>query len=579
MTAISPNGEKTPREGRFLLALVFSVLGTLALAGAWLAPNHYPPWVSFHGEAAAFAALAAFAAARLAWPQATVRTGAPWLVGAVLLLIAGQWWSGQIAYRGDAFVSGLYVAGWGLAWWLGTNSAGLKLRTHPAVWFAWIVVFAAMLSVAIALLQWLRMETTLGIFAIDRAYDVRAYGNLGQPNHLASLLMIASALALMLYTCGRIGGFTCVMLIAWFSLGLTLSESRSGLLSAFCLGTLLWLKRRLAPQLPAPRWIALWWALLVTAALAWPAINAAMHLDAPRGALAGRDSARQVIWKQCITGIEASPWVGYGWRQSIVGQKVGAASIAGWQMSDYAHNIVLDLMLWVGVPLAILFTAVGCWWLIRMFLRLRGSVEVLLFGAILPLLVHSMFEFPFAYSYFLFPAAWLLAMLARMQRERPVVAAQPSARGGSRLAAGVALALFAGTLVATGLEYLQAEEDYRVMRFELRRVGRTPEGYAAPDLMLLTQLDEMLKAGRIVPRPHMPPAEMDRLREAASRFGWATLQLSYAIALALNGDAQRAAGELRLLHASYGDESYAQARFIWRNMQAQYPDLAAVHLP
>lgn len=578
MTAISPNGEKAPREGRFLLALVFSVLGTLALASAWLAPNHYPPWVSFHGEAAAFAALVAFVAARAVWPQATLRTRAPWLVGAVLLLIVGQWWSGQIAYRGDAFVSGLYVAGWGLAWWLGTNSVALNSRTHPTVWFAWIVVFAAVLSVAITLLQWLRMETSLGIFAIDRAYDARAYGNLGQPNHLASLLMMASALALVLYTRRRIGGFTCVVLIAWFSLGLTLSESRSGLLSAFCLATLLLLKRRVAPQLPHPRWIAIWLALLVTAAIAWPGINAAMHLDAPRGALAGRDSARQVIWKQCIAGIEASPWFGYGWRQSMVGQKIGAASIAGWQVSDYAHNIVLDLMLWVGVPLAILFTAAGCWWLIRIFLRLRGSVEVLLFGAILPLLVHSMFEFPFAYSYFLFPAAWLLAMVARVQYERIAVAAPTVVRSGSRVAACVAVVMFAGALVATGLEYFKAEEDYRVMRFELRRVGRTPEGYEAPDLILLTQLDEMLKAGRIVPRPHMSTGEIDRLREGSSRFGWATLHLSYALALALNGDPQRAAGELRLLHASYGDESYVQAKTIWHGMQAQYPALAAVHL-
>ena len=57
MTDGSPSGEKTPRTGRFLLALAFATLASLALAAAYLAPNHYPPWTSFHSEAAGFAAL------------------------------------------------------------------------------------------------------------------------------------------------------------------------------------------------------------------------------------------------------------------------------------------------------------------------------------------------------------------------------------------------------------------------------------------------------------------------------------------------------------------------------------------
>jgi hypothetical protein len=117
------------------------------------------------------------------------------------------------------------------------------------------------------------------------------------------------------------------------------------------------------------------------------------------------------------------------------------------------------------------------------------------------------------------------------------------------------------------------------MRFEMRHVGRTPEGYEAPQLVLLTQLGEMLQLGRVVPREHMPREEIERLHEGTVRFGWATLHLAYAMALAMNGEPQQAERELRLLHATYGDEAYATARWLWAGMQQQHPEMAAVRLP
>ena len=241
---------ETPRKGRFSLALPLRAAGGFLFALSWLAPNHYPPWTSFHGEAAAFAALFMFSAARLAWPAPLVPVRAAWLALAAVVLIAVQYAAGQIAYRGDALLSAFYVCAWALAWWLGANGRDLGTRSEPYVWLAWIIVATAALAVAIAQLQWLRMESVLGIFAAERGPDMRAYSNLGQPNHLASLVMMATALALLLYVRGRIGALACALLVAWFAWGLTLSESRSGLLSAFCMGAAIVAKGRTAPGLP-----------------------------------------------------------------------------------------------------------------------------------------------------------------------------------------------------------------------------------------------------------------------------------------------------------------------------------------
>jgi hypothetical protein len=582
MTRTALLRQKTPHQGRFLCASVIAVFASLALIGAWLAPNHYPPWTSFHAEAAAFAALVLFAAARIIRPEPLTPARGLLVLTAVLVgSIALQCATGQIYYSGDAWLTGLYVVGGAVAWSLGADSESLDMRTPAVVWFAWIIVAAAALCVAIAHMQWLRMETILGIFAAERGPEMRPFSNLGQPNHLATLMMMGVGCALLLRARGRIGAAVCVLLVVWFSWGLTLSESRSGLLSALCMGALACLKGRNA-AIPRPRWIAAWIALLIALAAIWPRLNEALYLQEPRGALAAlasRDSARLGIWKQCVAGIARSPWLGYGWRQSMVGQKAGAESVSGSLSSDYAHSIVLDAMLWFGVPLGLLALGAAAWWLVRLFRRLTNGEEVLLAATVVPIVVHSMVEFPFAYSYFLFPAMWVLGVLARRHPGRTAAALPATQIPGSRLLASIAVAVFAALCMTAAVDYLKAEEDYRVMRFELRNVGRTPDGYETPNLLLLTQLDELLKAGRIVPRPRMPESELTRMREVSRHFAWATLQLKYAVALALNGQPQMAEHEMHLLRSIYGDGSYEQARQMWRDMQAQYPGLATVRLP
>ncbi len=129
-------------------------------------------------------------------------------------------------------------------------------------------------------------------------------------------------------------------------------------------------------------------------------------------------------------------------------------------------------------------------------------------------------------------------------------------------------------------EYLKVEEDYRVMRFELRRLGQTPAGYEAPKLALLTQLDETLKVGRMVPYPGMPARDIERLRIANASQAWATLHLSYAVALALNGQPEEATRQLQNLRALYGAATYKQVSEMFLRVQAeQYPQLVNVTLP
>jgi hypothetical protein len=574
MLASAPARVTAPHEGRFLFVLALVTLGSIAFGASWLAPNHYPPWTSFHGEAAAFAALFLFCLARTLSVNGVTGGRAPVALGLLLVLVWAQWVTGQIAYGGDALVSGFYLVGCGLAWWLGTNSVP-NARFDPTTLFASIVLTGAVLSIFIALLQWLRLESLFGIFATDRGPQTRAYGNLGQPNHLATLALVGTVSAAALYVRGTLKGRHFIALVVWFSIGLTLTESRTATLGAVALGLLLIAKGNQVPSIGKWRVVLGWWTLLLVLAWLWPSLNEALYLQPSRDVQLTRDHARQVIWLQCLEAIGQAPWLGYGWRQTMAAQKVGAHYVDGWLATDYAHNVMLDIFLWVGLPLGLLMVCVALCWYARVAIRTHGPTQLFLFATTVPLVVHSMFEFPFAYSYFLLPASWVCGRLSMLQS-----AACPTPP--RRLARGIALLVtLAFGLVGAALssEYLVAEEDYRVMRFELRRIGRTPEAYAPPDLKLLTQLDELLKLGRLKPMEKRSAAEVERLGIASANFGWATLHLNYVVALGLSGRAIEASQQLGLLRAVYGPESYTQATAAFRELALQSPELATVRIP
>ena len=236
--------EKTPLLGRFFHALGWAllVLGLVLSPMAWLAPNHYPPWTSFHGEAFAFAALGALCLAALmsgrAVPPLPVASG---FALALIGLVWAQWASGQIASQGDALLSSLYLGGLALALWLGRFAAAAPWRNNAESVLAAVVVAAALISTYIALMQWLRLESLWGIFAAERGPGMRPFGNLGQPNHLATLVLMASPLAALLALRGHLKPWQLAVVLVSLGLGMVLSESRSGRLSAAAMGLyLLW---------------------------------------------------------------------------------------------------------------------------------------------------------------------------------------------------------------------------------------------------------------------------------------------------------------------------------------------------
>lgn len=567
---------------------MFLLVPAFFLVLAWFTAEHFPPWVSWHNEIGAFACgvwLFGWLLVRqrvLAW-QPLQLPKSVWPLALLTVVVALQAITGRIAFSGDALVFVFYltlsvfvlVAGYAFGsrqTSFGALQAPLATRIPP---FAVLILIGGMGSVIIALVQ--ALDIWPGATWIVRMPALRRPGgNLAQPNQLATLILFSIASLAYLFELRRVRGLTASLMAAILLVGVAITESRTGALSLFLLAGWWMLKRhRLNSRLSA-RAVVLFLIFFAACFWRWPIFLD--FLNAGEGGPAATQvniqaGMRLVVWPQLWQAVLQRPWLGWG---------LGGVSAAhnavlhGYTLSEpftYAHNVVLDLAVGVGLPLMVLLVTVTGVWLWR---RGRAANDLLSWYCLalaLPFGMHSMLEFPFAYAYLLAPVLFLLGVL-EAQRAPDHAIHIPW-----RIAAAC-WAIASTAMVWSVLEYISIEEDFRVARFEAMHIGQTVGEYERPKIYLLTQLDALLEVARIVPTPDMPSERIELTRKVAMRFPGSATQNRYALSLALNGNPQEAMRQLKVMRAMHGERTYEGIKANWTELaNTKYPQLKALALP
>ena len=567
------------------MPVLFAIIGVCL---SWLMPLHFPPWVSWHAEIACFAA-----ALLLSWwglyrefgagHQNFIRVPAPVLMFVALaLLAAAQVVTGQMTFAGDALVFGFYmflcviciVAGYGFGAKFREQPSALQGSSHADVLttFAFVIVFGAFASAVIAFAQVFDVSENDALFARMPAAR-RPGANMAQPNHLATLLVMGVASLTLLYERGKLHGVTACLLVATLLIGVAATESRTGAISLFFLLIWWFAKKRVSgPKLPASAAVAIGMGFAALF-LSWPMfLYSVLGID---GAAQINTSAgtRFMVWSQLAEAVLLKPWAGWGIGQMVEAHNTVVHRYAYSEAFSYSHSILLDMALGVGLPMTFGILATVGVWLWRRVFAVNDLASWYCLAGVLPIAVHSLLEFPFAYAYFLGPAMFLIGNLEASMGIRPAPKLQ-------------AWAVFPPMLVATALmawsviEYIAIEEDFRVVRFEALRIGKTADTHKRPDVFLLTQLDALLKGGRIVPKTGMTAEELDLAKRAALRYPWTATQNRYALSLALNGQTQEAVRQIQVIRALHGESMYQEIKSNWAKLgEEKYPQLADVALP
>ncbi len=551
--------------------------GLLFFTLSWLAHDHYRPWVNFHSELLAFVGLLWLLASVLLRSRGPVIMPQPaiWIAFAILVPWF-QYATGISFFAGDALLSSLYLSGLLAAVFVGyslsrTESTHLTYGLTGLMHCLWI---AALISAAIGLAQWLNVDSPLGMYVVQSDAGDRAMGNLGQPNQLATLLLMGMVAFAYVFERQVIGRLAFVLGIGFMTGVLILTQSRAGMVSVLIVTTYLMWKKRTVKSHLSDKAVAWWGACFLIGTLALPYLSEALLLSDVRSIRSAEPiSQRWRMWQQVAYAVMQSPWLGYGWNQTPTAHAAGAIAFPGSIPYTYAHSFVMDMLAWNGLPLGLLLTgAIAYWFVTRIHVSTRLET-VHAMACLLPFAGHSMVEYPFAYAYFLIGAGFMVGVVEAAQVPAKTIVLH------ARWAWGL-LALWVPTSGYLAYEYFLIEEDFRVVRFENLRLGKTSEAYEIPDVWMISHMAAMLKSRRLVIEPNMPKADLETLRKVSQRFADNVPHFRYALALALNGDPAGANHQLAIIRGIYGDAYYAACQGELRRLQKEkYPQLAAVIAP
>jgi O-antigen ligase len=552
--------------------LACSVVG---IALAWLLPNHYAPWTTFHMDAWMACVLSVVAG----WLFLRARAAAPWTGTPLVLLLAValpglQYATGLVVQPGTAWICTAYLLGFLLAWLAGAQwESGTPGQLGEALLAA--VGIAALLSVGLALHQGLLLDR-LDVWAMGGG-ATRATANLGQPNQLGTLLVWGLLAIGWAHVRQRIGVGVSLFAAAFLMLGIAMTGSRTAWVALLLLMAAVWWWRRLWPHRGTPLALAglgAWFMLCVATVgplLQW--ILGVVDSDvADIVRISGE--ARPTLWALFLDASLQRPWFGYGWGQvSLAFMEVAKEHPSLQVHFSHSHNLFLDLILWCGWPLGLAFSAFLLWWIVSRALRVRNAQDALLFLVVLVVANHAMLELPLHHAYFLLPVGLVMGALdmrlgirARLQAGRwrlPLV--------------GILWLLATAMLAGIIRDYTRVETAYQGLRYEWANI-RTPP-VQPPDVLLLTQWRDFVRMVKWDSTQPVSAAELRWMEHVTSLNPNIGLFQIYAMALARSGQPDKAAHWLQTMCKALPEAQCARVASFWRFKAGSDPVLAAVPWP
>ena len=528
---------------------ICNVLGYTCLFLAWIVPDHIPPWNTFPQESLTILGIS------LLWPWHRLR------VWPVRLFVMALLWIGIAGFQhafhlidmGDLLFASLLAVFFTMAATLGAQAVSTiqspSAGPIPASLQGWclVLVAAALTNSVIGLAQW--QGVTQGLFMHGSAG--RVYGNLAQPNQFATLMVLALGALVCLDDQKRLRGGWPHVAAFLLVFALAASESRTGALAI----TMLVLAVIVGggPARASMRWLLPAFLLFWLFYIGWQPISSWLGGSVSRSGVGFNSSSRFELWQQMLEAIALRPWMGYGWLNVGQAQQAVAHYLGGATNMDHAHNLFFDIFIWFGLPVGGFLVLASIAWGFQSMRavftehkpRAQDAFPYLLM--LLPISVHSMLEYPFAYMYFALVFAFFAGALeAALGYTRPL-----GVRGRHMVSACALVGVLCATWI--GAEYVEIEKDYRALRMEREFVTRpdAKHDYATPPV-ILTQFGTLIAALRVEPQAPVDSDTLESVRRAAARFPWLITQQHYYLVLLANNHCEDAARQRLVLESLFG---------------------------
>jgi O-antigen ligase len=338
------------------------------------------------------------------------------------------------------------------------------------------MVVAGLGASVIALFQVFAPQLADGRWLAASSLEGRATGNFRQPNHLGSLLLWSMVALLALgglrtqQTRSSVALQNALLFVLMF--GVVLTASRTAALGLLVLAAWGLVDRKLpvftrSLLLTTPLLYALiWWGLTVWA-------QATGHAFGGEGRFSAEgdiSSSRFAIWRDTLVLIAQNPWTGVGWGRFNFAWSLTPFPNRPTAFFDHTHNLFLQFAVELGIPLALLLTALLMWafWCATKnawgALGARGVALRSCWVMLLLVALHSQLEYPLWYAYFLFPAAFVWGLcLASPQDSNAACSLALKPCTGSRTIFSLLFALQASALLMAMVGALSVLDYWRVV--------------------------------------------------------------------------------------------------------------------
>lgn len=557
--------------------LTWQLLIAFALSAGWLVPVHYLPWTAFHHDAWVAGTLLV-----LCWASFTkYHKSQPWPHVAIFIAILCfipliQLFVGQVRLAGTALLSSLYLLGLLLSILMGIRwQTGSQHELADILFTAFGI--AACVSTGVQLCQWLGVSDgclcSLS-WVLPHNDGQRIAANLVQPNQTATLLLLGILAFSWAWLRKTMSGYCCSFAACFLIFGVALTDSRTAMLSLLIvlLFTSYW--RRMWPSRLAPYVVAILVLFLAAMVMLQGSFSQLLLLDYSSTLLErNKGETRWSLWLMFIQAALQQPWFGYGWNQTSVSQVLAAfnqnsSANSPPLLASSAHNLFIDLIIWLGIPFGLLTSAAVLGWLGRAVKNVHdGEAALLVFGIVI-LGVHAMFEFPLYYAYFLLPFGLMVGMLEIRLQHRCVLV--------TSLRFVICLwVVCCVSFIAVARDYFIIEQSYSLLRLDTARIAKKT-AYEAPKVLVLTQLRDYIALARLQASPNMSQQSIDWVTDVTQVYPSQYNLLKLATVLALNGQPLEAARWVKTLCNLYGAIECRRGQAEWTRLQNQLPQPAAV---
>lgn len=390
---------------------ILLVLCCILFSMSWLYPFHEKPWLTFGSEVLVF-----FPAIILIYIYIKEIKMIPIaFIGVFLISFIPiiQYFFGLIYFFETSILCFVYLQLFFLMMLLGYN---LNEKDKKIIFdgLAAALVISSFFTVWICLIQWLNFDHQFKY--ITQLVGIRPFGNMAQPNNMATLLNFGIFSIFYLNKNNKISNLKFYLLSVFLIFGLVLSYSRTGWIAFFlCLSILLILnykKEIFVKYIVLMIVFSCFIFLIPEASKLLNYYGYGVKNDSTLLTKIYEGSPRFNMWVQMIYAIKENWLYGYGWNQTAHGQISASFFLYHSEQTSSAHNIILDLILWNGLIIGLIIVFYALYLLLKIVLTKDYSdIEFKLI--ILIFLVHAMLEYPQNYAYFLITIGLVLGGVSK----------------------------------------------------------------------------------------------------------------------------------------------------------------------